>query len=629
MEQRVSSGFGNDVKEQVKQATDIVDLVGGYLQLRRQGRQYVCHCPWHDDQRPSLTVDPARQSWVCWVCNIRGDVFDFVMRREGVEFLEALKILAERAGIPLTLHQTSVEKGSVNDKQTLYRAMAWAEQEFHHFLLTAPEARLAREYLADRKIGSDEIAEFRLGFCPPSFTWVVDRGRSAGFSPEILEAVDLVGRNNYGSWYDRFRGRLLFPIRDTMNRCIALGGRIVPGVFPKENEPPGKYINSRETRLFSKSDTLYGLNLVRDEVAKTRSLTIVEGYTDVVGAWQAGLRDVVACLGTALNERHIRLIKRFADRITLVLDGDEAGQKRAAEVLDLFVANDVDMRILTLPESMDPFDFFQKFGADEFRRRVETARDAIEHKILLETRGIDLVQDTHRANQALENILATLARLPTNIFSGSTSRVLRQDQLLVRLARRFHVEADQLRRRVAELRSKINRPTVGEPENGVGETIRISQLNALEKELLQLVIHDEQLLDLACEQVTPDQFVDGPLRQIYEFIGQCFLEGTPADFETLMLSIEDTSLKNVLDQLSHDWQLKQEMALSHGQQLNTRKLFDEVVRQFNEKQIASGHRQLIGQMEQGGLDEMEEQQALEALLIQARQRHGLTPPMDG
>ena len=287
----VSSGLTADTKDRIKQANDIVDLVGSYMELRRQGSNYVCHCPWHDDQRPSLQVNPARQSWVCWVCNIRGDVFDFVMRREGVEFVEAMKILAERAGIPWTLSQRKIEKGSVNDKQTLYQAMSWAEQQFHDFLLQSPAAANPRQYLLDRGFADDSIQQFKLGFCPPSYNWLTDRARESIFSAEILEACDLVGRSNQGSYYDRFRGRLIFPIRDTMHRAIALGGRLVPGVFEPDKEPPGKYINSRETRLFSKSDTLYGLNLVRDQVSKDRSLTIVEGYTDVIGAWQAGLRE--------------------------------------------------------------------------------------------------------------------------------------------------------------------------------------------------------------------------------------------------------------------------------------------------------------------------------------------------
>ena len=153
------------------------------------------------------------------------------MRREGVEFVEAMRILAERAGIPLTLMQRKAEKGSVNDKQTLYQAMAWAEQQFHDFLLQSPAAEAPRRYLADRGMANDSINEFKLGFCPTSFSWLTDRARDSAYSSEILEACDLVGRNNHGSYYDRFRGRLIFPIRDTMQRPIALGGRLVPGVF--------------------------------------------------------------------------------------------------------------------------------------------------------------------------------------------------------------------------------------------------------------------------------------------------------------------------------------------------------------------------------------------------------------
>ena len=625
----MSSGLAADTKDRIKQANDIVDLVGSYMELRRQGSNYVCHCPWHDDQRPSLQVNPARQSWVCWVCNIRGDVFDFVMRREGVDFVEAMKILAERVGIPLTLSQRKIEKGSVDDKQTLYQAMAWAEQQFHEFLLQSPAAASPRQYLSERGFASDSIQEFKLGFCPTAYNWLTDRARESMFSPEILEACDLVGRSNQGSYYDRFRGRLIFPIRDTMHRAIALGGRLVPGVFEADKEPPGKYINSRETRLFSKSDTLYGLNLVRDQVSKDRSLTIVEGYTDVIGAWQAGLRNVVACLGTALNEKHIRLVKRFADRITLVLDGDDAGRKRANQILDLFVANDIDLRILTLPDNSDPFDFVMQQGPQEFENRVQNATDAIDHKIRVETQGIDVINDTHLSNQALENILSTVARVPSSVFSGSASKVLRQDQLLTRLARQFHVERPQIKQRLLELRSSAFRrdaaPVVDAAETGID----FEKLDRAEAELVQLIMQDSEFLDVACEKISPEQFSEGPLRELYQEICYCFQEGRDATYRELMLEIEDSQLKGLVVFLDSQWHEKKLAAASHRQDKPPRLLLDELLQRFSQLNEQTGSRQTISRLHARKLDEQEETETLEQLLNQAKQRHGLTPPTDG
>lgn len=625
----MSSGLAADTKDRIKQANDIVDLIGSYMELRRQGSNFVCHCPWHDDHRPSLQVNPARQSWVCWVCDIRGDVFDFVMRREGVEFVEAMRILAERAGIPLTLMQRKAEKGSVNDKQTLYQAMAWAEQQFHDFLLQSPAAEAPRRYLADRGMANDSINEFKLGFCPTSFSWLTDRAKDSAYSSEILEACDLVGRNNHGSYYDRFRGRLIFPIRDTMQRPIALGGRLVPGVFEPENEPPGKYINSRETRLFSKSDTLYGLNLVRDQVAKDRKLTIVEGYTDVIGAWQAGLRNVVACLGTALNEKHIRLVKRFADRITLVLDGDDAGRKRANEILDLFVANDIDLRILTLPDDTDPFDFVMQQGAEEFQNRVQAAADAIEHKIRVETRGVDVINDTHLANQALENILSTVARVPSSVFSGSASKVLRQDQLLTRLARQFHIDRPQIKQRLIELRSRGSRQPGSSEATENQDRIAYDRLDRAETELVQLIMQDPSFLDVCCESISPEQFKEGPLRRLYKEICDCFHAGRDATYQELMLQIEDSQLKGLVVYLDTQWQDKILATEGHSQPTSMRLLLDQLLQRFSQLHEQTGNRQTISRLHARNFDKQEETETLEQLLNQTKQRHGLKPPMDG
>jgi DNA primase len=442
-----------EIKEQVRQATNIVDLVGGYLELRRQGAAYLARCPFHDDQKPSLNVNPVKQYWRCFVCDIGGDVFDFVMRKERVTFPEALRILADRVNIPLVPMGPKAKPGSIEDKQTLFQAMAWAEKQFIECLRSSDGVE-ARRYLADRGIDENSVRRFQIGYSPSSWQWLLDRARNTAFSPSILEACGVVGRSQQSDkYYDRFRGRVIFPIHDSVGRPIAFGGRVMPG---PGNENMAKYVNSPETRLFTKSDTLYALDVAKDAIGKQRSIIVVEGYTDVVLAHQCGVGNVVAVLGTAINARHLALMRRFADTIYLVLDGDKAGQRRTNEVLELFVAHQVDLRIATLPEGLDPADFFLRYSADQFRQRLSEAVDALEHRFRASTRGVNKMFDTHQSNRALEEILTTVARgrlgqSGTGGGGGPVRDTLREQQMLTRVAREFDVDQESLRFRVQEL----------------------------------------------------------------------------------------------------------------------------------------------------------------------------------
>ncbi|MGD0900561.1 MAG: CHC2 zinc finger domain-containing protein [Thermoguttaceae bacterium] len=460
----MSLGSSSDVKEQVRTAIDIVDLVGGYVQLRRQGRGYAALCPWHDDSRPSLQVNPERQSWKCWVCDIGGDVFSFVMKMEGVEFREALSMLAERAGISLAkARPAGGPSGAVPapfDKQTLYRAAAWAEQEYHRCLLESPEAEPARKYLQERGITPASIERFHLGFSPVDRDWILRRAGGEAGRARTLETVGILARpSGGGSPYDRFRGRLLFSIRDVQGRPVGLGGRVLPvekGDSPHLPERPegcsaqmgtvpffhqAKYINSPETPLFTKSHLLYGLDLARDAVRKSRTALVMEGYTDVIVAHQYGFENAVAVLGTALGENHVRILKRFSERIVLVLDGDEAGQKRANEVLELFVAQQVDLDVLTLPDGLDPCDFLHQRGAEAFAELLANrVVNALDHAFQTATRGVDLDRDVHGATQALERLVGILAKAPRLRHDTTREDRLREAKFLQRFSVLFRVD---------------------------------------------------------------------------------------------------------------------------------------------------------------------------------------------
>lgn len=615
----MSFGSSHEFKEQVRQATDLVDLVSRSIRLRRQGRQYVGLCPWHDDARPSLQVNPDRQSWKCWVCNIGGDAFSFVMKREGVGFAEALKILADRAGIAVPQSGGKpVAPGSPEDKQTLYRAMAWAEQQYHRCLLESAAAEPARQYLAERGISSDSVARFCLGFSPDAWQWLLDRCRATEFSPAVLEAAGLVSRSNDGSrLYDRFRGRLMFSIRDTERRPIAFGARILPQAAQRDGGP--KYLNSPESRLFSKSNHLYGLDLVREAMSREAHIVVVEGYTDVIMAHQHGVQNVVAALGTALGERHVGLLRRFADTITLVLDGDDAGQRRTNEVLGLFVAAQVDLRILTLPEGLDPCDFIRDRGADAFRELLAQAVDALEHKARSVTRGVDLLAHPDRAHRALEEILRTMAGAsPLQALTVESLR-LREQQMLARLARQFHVEEASLRVRLGQLRSQAKRPA--------GQSAPATSapgMTPTELELFELLLAHSELPPRALDEIDPALLTTPRARELWALYERARAEEVGYEPEAVMTMAESMELKSTIAELCEQGSRKAEDSL-----LSAEERLDGLVRDFEFRKQRRGHRQQLAELQQQGADETEELALLERMIQHERNRQGISAPTDG
>jgi DNA primase len=548
----VSFGPANDAKEQVRQSIDIVDLVGGYIPLRRQGRNFVGICPWHDDSRPSLNVNPQRQSWKCWVCDIGGDVFSFVMKAEGLEFREALELLAEKAGVTLRPQPSgSGGQSPGSDKRRLLDVVAWAEEQFHRFLLEAPDAEVARRYLAERGLTAETIRKFHLGFSPNRWDWLLERARVKQYPAGLLERAGLaIPRDMEGGHYDRFRARVLFSIRDARSRPIAFGGRVLPQFA---DDRTAKYINSPETPLFSKSRELYGLDAARDGIAREKQVVVLEGYTDCLMAHQHGLTNMVAVLGTALGEAHLQVLRRFTDSIVLVLDGDDAGRRRTNEIIDallaLFVKNQIDLRILTLPGGIDPCDFIASQGSDAFRQLLATAVDALEHKFNSVTQGLDLSTDTHRASEAVEQVLATLAQLRPASSDAASPTLLREEQMLGRIARQFRLPEEQLRNRMSALRrARRSRPVSVRRDEAETPTPTHTPaaISAWDRDLLALVLLEPTYLTRIEAATNRPKFTSAAAQQIYDRCLDLARAGQTVDFERLMLDFDDVETKNVL-----------------------------------------------------------------------------------
>jgi DNA primase len=628
----VSSGSSLDLKEQVRQAIDIVDLVGSVVQLRRQGRNYVGLCPWHDDTRPSLQVNPERQSFKCWVCDIGGDVFSFIMKTEGVEFREALEMLADRAGIALRPARSRSQStpGGADDKRTLYQAMAWAEQQYHDCLLHAPEAEPARHYLAQRKITSESIGKFHLGFAPERRSWLLARGADTPYKAKTLETIGLVVRPSTGvGLYDRFKGRLLFPIRDTQGRPVGLGGRVLP---QSGSTSPAKYVNTPETPLFSKSNLLYGLDLAREAVRRGGTALVMEGYTDVIAAHQYGFGNAVAVLGTALGEGHIRILNRFAERIVLVLDADEAGQRRANEVLELFVAEQADLQVLTLPEGTDPCDFLHEHGAEAFADLIENkAVDALNHAFRAATGGLDLEDDArdrrlvsrldsdvHWADQALDRLLSIIAK--------AQDIGAREQKILQQLAGRFRVEEMTVRRRVQALRRRSRSRTeprrAEEAPNAEAASQRPEKIEPTERELLELLIAHPECFPAGRSQIDPLWITAESSRRIYQTCCRLLDAGITPSFDRLMLEFDHPAIKSLLVELDEGGRAK------GARDADPEALLGELIQTVQRKEAERQRPAQLVALREGRLDDSQETELLEKIIRQERSRQGISEPTD-
>ena len=553
----------DDVKERIREATDIVELVQRYVSLTRSGRNYVGRCPWHDDKRPSLQVSQERQTYKCWVCDIGGDVFSFVMKIENVEFREALTILAERTGIQLpkkrerkiTLNTDASEDEPPQevDKKTLLKAVDWLAKQYHQALLTLDEAEAARKYLHERKISDESIRKFQIGYAPTDRNWLV-RKVDHSKQLQILEIVGNLRKSEYGGGhYDFFGGRLMFPIRDDQGRPIAFGGRVIPGT-PLAEKEKGKYYNTwDQSPLYVKHRVLYGFDIAKQKLRTTRRALVMEGYTDVIAAHQFGFEDAVAACGTAVGPEQIRKLKSHADKILLVFDGDDAGVKRAMGVLDHFVAEGVDMAVVTLPEGLDPADFLEQFGAEGFHAVLESeAVDALDYAVRVKTRGIDLDHDVIAASRALNELLAMIAKAPFSERKLDDPRI-RIEKTLQILSHKFGIPEETVRKRFNENRRRENEHRneneYDRPDEDESRHFQENLPDRLEREMLELWLLDPTVLYDFWEPVPPKRCRSPITKRIYEKCNELIERSKLPTFDRLIVAFDDQRMKRFLDEL--------------------------------------------------------------------------------
>lgn len=394
--------FDDAFKEEVRSRNDIVEVISSYLKLDRRGNRFVGLCPFHSEKTPSFNVVPDSQIYHCFGCKVGGDVFKFIQEREHLTFFEALVFLAKRARIPLPQEERTPEEEQVyRDRRALYDALEFAARFYHSQLMGEP-GKAGREYLLGRGLTEETLGQFRLGWAPGYGR--LYRSISSRFKPEILQKAGLVLPRREGPGYvDTFFDRVIFPITDLSGRIIGFGGRILQGNGPK-------YKNTSETPLFSKRKVLFGLAQAKEAIRVKNQAILVEGYMDVITPYQAGIKNVVAPLGTALTDEQAGVIRQQAEQVIVGFDADTAGQIATLKGLEKLYDTGCDVRILRIPDGKDPDEFIRTHGVDSFQRCVDEAVPLVEFKLqlALERNAGNTAETKARAVSAVARVLADL-----------------------------------------------------------------------------------------------------------------------------------------------------------------------------------------------------------------------------
>jgi DNA primase len=459
------------VADRVKQQADIVRVIGEYVRLKKTGQNFVGLCPFHNEKTPSFNVHPARQIYHCFGCGVGGDVFKFVMEMEKVEFLDAVRLVAEKCGIPVPQRKprSPQERRETSQRKLLLELHRDAAEFFQRQLKSSPEGGVALGYLEDRGLDRDAIDRFGLGYAPSGGDVLLRHVRGK-YAEKLVEASGLVSRDASGRLYDRFRRRIIFPIANDAGRVVAFGGRAIG------DEPP-KYLNSPETPIYSKSGVLYHFDRAKETIRQREFAVMVEGYMDAIAVARAGVSNVVASCGTSLTELQLRLLGRFARRVVMNYDPDTAGQAATERSLALLLEQGFDARVLRLPGGADPDKFIRDHGAESYQKLLAEAPAFLDHLIERALSTESAGQNTAEGKlRAVNFLLPYLQKLPDRLLRSEwASRVaarLKIDEPVLR---------DTLRKAAAERRSEVKlRPELAPPA-----------AKRAERRLIQLLVEGE------------------------------------------------------------------------------------------------------------------------------------------
>jgi DNA primase len=484
------------VIDEVKQRIDILEVVSQYVKLTKSGRTFRGLCPFHSEKHPSFFVYPERQSWHCFgACNTGGDVFSFVMKKEGIDFGEVLRLLAQRAGIALP---SRLEPSAKRDEQErLYQINEVAAQYFHNLLLNSPAGEKARSYVASRGLSPETITSFQLGFSPNSWEALKQHLLERGYTESELLPAGLVVETEAGGTHDRFRNRLMFPISDVKGRITGFGARALDDSLPK-------YLNSPQTQIFDKSSSLYGINLATAAIRQQNMVVIVEGYMDVITAHQNGFNNVVASMGTAVTEKQVSAVKRLTKNMALALDADAAGEEAMLRAVGHENTLDAEVKVIILPKGKDPDDVIKK-DTKTWQKLLEKALPVVDYTFNMVTSKFDLTTAKDKS-LTVDKLLPIIAEIKDPV---------RQAHYLQKLARLVNVAERKLEAALKGIKPSPSRRRVEEPKpEAVAQALRPVFSSPVEEYCLALLLQHPELKAYP-QHPLPEYFQNSEDREIF------------------------------------------------------------------------------------------------------------------
>jgi DNA primase len=550
------------IKEVLLRA-DIISVVGNYVSLKSVGKNYVALCPFHKEKTPSFTISPQKQLFHCFGCKAGGTVVDFVMKIENFSFPEAIEHLAKMFGIKVEYEGKSTYEQD-EELEKLYEYSLIASRYFYEKLFNSNEGQNALKYLKNRGIHESTIKNFALGYALSAWDGLVNFIRSKNYEIEIFEKLGLIIKKENGEYYDRFRGRIIFPIYSTSGRVIAFGGRIIV-----DDEEQPKYLNSPESKIYTKGKTLFGLFQTKDEIRKAQSAILVEGYMDFLSLYQSGIRNVVASAGTALTMDQIFILSRTAPNLYLVFDGDEAGQKAAVRAIDLLLQTDVNFKIVALPENEDPDSFIKNYGADKFKKFIEEGKNYIDYIYALAEKH-NALNDNQSKLKVINSVIEFTARVKDPI---------RRELLAGEVASKFKLtkssvlqKLDRVQKnyqKIEQRQQDLNR----EIDLKQNEQLKYKELSPAERGIIKLICEVDYIyLEPIFANIDENDFINPLAGEIFKILKEHYFDlpaGEKIDSLLIINKIDKEELKSIFAdaltdryKVSEGWEEVQEVVIS-------------------------------------------------------------------
>jgi DNA primase len=529
----------NDVINQVIERSDIVEIIGNYTALKKAGRNFKALCPFHNEKTPSFVVNPDKQIFHCFGCGVGGNVVGFLMRQELMEFPEALRFLANKAGVTVPETASDVPGPSRQLREEILKINALAATFFHETLLSTgegkprPYVKTARDYLKGRGVNLETVKKFQLGFAPNEWDALLKYLKSKGISEELISKAGLIiPREAKSGFYDRFRNRIVFPIADIQNRFVAFGARAMA------ESDGAKYINSPETALYTKGRHMFGLQLTKTAVGKLDRIIVVEGYMDMIMPYIHGVENIAASLGTALSLEQIRLVRRYTHNVVMLFDADPAGQSAIVRSLDLLIDEGMNVRVATLAQDGDPDSFIRQQGAEAFNARVENASSLLDFKFNWLAAQYDPATVEGKSKIARE-LLGTIARSKSEVAKYELTKAL---------AQKLNIPEGVLLKQAGQVKDQSVGARLALARNEV-EIKASASASAGQELLLALFLKDPAWVTAAREHITAEDFSDEQVRQVVDVVWALARETSDWSTHDLLARLNDETSRSLVTRL--------------------------------------------------------------------------------